>query len=106
MTKLAAIVPFKAKAGRGEDVARLISNALPHVEREAGTMTWLVLRSEADPDLVFLVDLFADGESREAHMNGEAARLIYATVPDLLAESPVIHPATVSAEKQPPVAGQ
>lgn len=101
MANLAAVVPFKAKTGRGDEVARLISNALPHVEHEVGTTTWLVLRSEVDPDLVFLVDLFADQESRDAHLNGEAAKLIFATVTPLLAEAPTIHPAIVSAEKLP-----
>lgn len=99
MATPAGVVSFKAKAGYGEEVARLISNALPHVEGETGTTTWLVLRSEADPDTVFLVDLFADQKSRDAHFNGEAAKLIFATVPPLLADAPSIHPSTVSAQK-------
>jgi len=99
MNELAAVIPFRAKAGSGEEVARLIASVLPHVEDEAGTTTWLVLRSEADPDLIFLVDLFADPESRNAHMSGQAAKLILASVPPLLAESPSIHPATIVARK-------
>lgn len=99
MNELAAVIPFRAKAGSGEEVARLIASALPHVEDEVGTTTWLVLRSEADPDLIFLVDLFANPESRNAHMSGQAAKLILASVPPLLAESPSIHPATIVARK-------
>ncbi len=99
MNELAAVIPFRAKAGSGEEVARLIASVLPHVEDEAGTTTWLVLRSEADPDLIFLVDLFANPESRNAHMSGQAAKLILASVPPLLAESPSIHPATIVARK-------
>lgn len=99
MSHVAGVVPFKAKPGQGEEVARLIASALPHVEQEPGTLTWLVLRSEADPDLVFLVDLFADTGSRNAHMNGEAAKQIFATVPPLLAEPPALHPAAVTASK-------
>ncbi len=99
MNELAAVIPFRAKAGSGEEVARLIASVLPHVEDEVGTTTWLVLRSEADPDLIFLVDLFADPESRNAHMSGQAAKLILASVPPLLAESPSIHPATIVARK-------
>lgn len=102
MTTPAGVITFKAKTGQGEEVARLISAALPHVEREAGTLTWLVLRSNADPDEVFLVDLFADAASREAHMNGEAAKLIFSTVPELLAARPAIHPADLLARKDAP----
>ncbi|MBO9195382.1 antibiotic biosynthesis monooxygenase [Rhizobium sp. 16-449-1b] len=99
MSNVAGVISFKAKPGQGEDVARLIANALPHVEQEPGILTWLVLRSEADPDLVFLVDLFADTASRNAHLSGEAAKQIFATVPPLLAEPPVVHPATITASK-------
>lgn len=99
MNELATVIPFRARTGSGEEVARLIADTLPHVETEAGTTTWLVLRSEADPDLIFLVDLFADPESRDAHMSGQAAKLILASVPPLLAEPPSIHPATVVARK-------
>lgn len=99
MSDVAGVISFKSKPGRGDDVARLISNTLPHVEREAGTLTWLVLRSDVEPDVVFLVDLFADEESRNVHMNGEAAKQIFATVPPLLAEPPALHRATVTASK-------
>ncbi len=106
MNELAAVIPFRARTGSGEDVARLIAGALPHVESEAGTTTWLVLRSEADPDLIFLIDLFTDHESRNAHMSGEAAKLIFASVPPLLAEPPSIHPATIVARKPAPGKGR
>lgn len=99
MSNVAGVISFKAKPGQGEEVARLIANALPHVEQEPGTLTWLVLRSDADPDLVFLVDLFADTASRNAHLSGEAAKQIFATVPPFLAEPPVVQPATITASK-------
>ncbi|HEX9463355.1 MAG TPA: antibiotic biosynthesis monooxygenase [Alphaproteobacteria bacterium] len=99
MSTVAGVIPFKAKSGQGAEVARLISAALPRVENEAGTPLWLVLRSNADPDTVFLVDLFVDPAAREAHLKGEAAKLIFATVPPLLELPPVIHPADVVAHK-------
>jgi quinol monooxygenase YgiN len=99
MNSVAGVIPFKAKPGQGEEVARLIAAALPHVEREHGTPLWLVLRSNAEPDTVFLVDLFCDVAGRDAHMNGEAARQIFATVPPLLASPPIVHPAELIAQK-------
>lgn len=99
MPTVAGVIPFKAKAGQGYEVARLIAAALPHVERENGTPLWLVLQSNADPDTVFLVDLFSDAAGRDAHMSGEAAKQIFATVPPLLAEKPQIHPSDLIAQK-------
>jgi quinol monooxygenase YgiN len=60
---------------------------------------WLVLRSNTDPDAVFLVDLFSDTGGRDAHRRGKAATLIFATVPALLAGDPAIHPADLVARK-------
>src|SRR5258708_39983859 len=99
MSTVAGVIPFKAKSGQGAEVARLISAALPRVENEAGTPLWLGLRSNADPDTVFLVDLFVDPAARGAPLNGEAAKLIFATGPPLLELSPAIHPARRVAPK-------
>ncbi|MFD1704721.1 putative quinol monooxygenase [Methylopila henanensis] len=99
MKTVAGIIPFKAKIGQGAEVARLIAAALPHVEAESGTPLWLVLHSNADPDTVFLVDLFDSADAREAHLSGKAAEQIFATIPPLLEIEPMIHPADLIARK-------
>ncbi|MFG1345491.1 antibiotic biosynthesis monooxygenase [Xanthobacter autotrophicus DSM 431] len=90
---------FKAKPGLGEEAARRIAAVLPAVEAEAGTTLWLVLRSSADAEKIFLVDLFDSQGSLNAHMSGNAARQIFATVPELLAAEPELHPSAVIASK-------
>jgi quinol monooxygenase YgiN len=99
MGTVAGVIEFKAKAGQGAEVARLIAAALPHVEQESETPIWFVLHSNADPDTVFLVDLFTSAAGRDAHMHGEAAKQIFATVPPLLEVLPIIHPADLIAKK-------
>ncbi len=99
MTTVAGVISFKARPGQGNEVARHIAAALPYVEAEPGTPLWLVLRSSADADTVFLVDLFTDPAARDAHMTGEAAKLIFAVLPPLLEGNPVIHPADVIVRK-------
>jgi len=98
-TTVAGVITFKAKPGQGAEVARRIAAALPHVEQEAGTPLWLVLRSNPEPDVVFLVDLFTDVAGRDAHMTGAAAQQIFATVPSLLESEPKIHPSELIAKK-------
>src|SRR5258706_15947284 len=80
MSTVAGVIAFKAKQGEGSEVARLIAAALPHVERESGTRLWLVLHSNTDPDIVFLVDLFREAADCSIHMSGEAARQIFRQV--------------------------
>jgi quinol monooxygenase YgiN len=99
MAMVAGVIPFEAKPGKGEEVARLIAAALPEVENENGTPLWLVLRSNTNPDTVFLVDLFKDATARDAHLEGKAAEKIFAAVPALLASQPTIHPADLIASK-------
>lgn len=99
MSTVAGIISFKAKPGKGAEAAHLIAAALPHVEAEQGTPLWLVLHSSSEPDVVFLVDLFADAAAREAHMTGAAAKQIFATLSEQLAEDPQIHPADIVARK-------
>lgn len=99
METVAGVIVFKALPGKGSEVARLIAAALPAVEAETGTPLWLLLQSKADADTLFLVDLFKSEEGLDAHMKGEAAKMIFATVPDLLTGAPAIHPSQVIASK-------
>lgn len=85
MSKAAAMVTFKAKAGHGNEVARLIQAALPHAREEQPMLLWLVLQSESDPDTVHIVDVFEDPEGRQAHLQAATAQQILATVPSHLA---------------------
>ena len=84
MSTTAGLISFKAREGKGAEVAERIAAALPHVNAEEGTTHWLVISST---------------DSRELHMSGEAAKQIFATVPALLAEEPHIHPAVLIAAK-------
>ena len=99
MSTTAGLISFKAREGKGAEVAERIAAALPHVNAEEGTTHWLVIRSETSPETVFLVDLFSSTDSRELHMSGEAAKQIFAPLPALLAEEPHIHPAVLIAAK-------
>lgn len=99
MTKVAGVVVFKAKPGLGGEAAARIAAALPAVKAEVGTTLWLVLRSSADEDKIFLVDLFDNEGSLNTHMTGSAASQIFATVPEFLEVDPELHPSVVIASK-------
>ena len=46
MSTTAGLISFKAREGKGAEVAERIAAALPHVNAEEGTTHWLVIRSE------------------------------------------------------------
>jgi len=99
MSKVAGVLEFKARAGQGTALAQCIASAKPHVDQEAGTLSWLVLQSRTDPDTVFLVDVFADDDSLIAHMQGSAAKQILEAVPAYLAEEIRMHPSAIVEAK-------
>lgn len=99
MTRVAGVIIFQAKPGMGEETAMKIAAVQPEVEAEPGTTQWLVLRSNTNPDSIFLVDLFDSETSLNAHMAGQAASQIFATVPELLAAEPELHPSVIIAGK-------
>jgi quinol monooxygenase YgiN len=85
MSKTAAIVTFKAQAGKGNEVARLIGDALPEATAEHPMPLWLVLQSETDADTVYIVDVFVDAAGRDAHLAAPTATRIIAAVSEHLA---------------------
>lgn len=86
MTRVAALVTFKALPGQGAEVARLVGAALPQALTEAPMPLWLVLHSEADPDVVHIVDVFVDAAGRDNHLKDATAAQVLATVPPHLGE--------------------
>lgn len=99
MSKVAAVVTFKAQPGKGAEVARLVGAALPEAIKETPMPLWLVLHSEANPDIVHIVDVFADAAGRDNHLRDTTAAQIIATVPPHLAAPLDIAPMRLIAAK-------
>lgn len=67
-------VLFQAAQGQADAVAKLLTGAATTVEQtEPGTLRWLALRDEGQPDRFAIVDWFADEEGRAAHFGGLVA---------------------------------
>lgn len=99
MSHVSAIVTFEAQPGKGDEVAALIAATLPKALQESPMPIWLVLQSEINPDLVYIVDVFTDATGRDAHVEDEAAKQIFATVPEHLAKPVNIAPMKLHAVK-------
>lgn len=93
------MVTFTTAEGKADAFAAVLERALPFIEAETGTTTWLAGRSATEPSTFFLVDVFASPEEQKTHMAGAAAALIVGESTDLLAEPPVVSPLSVVAVK-------
>jgi quinol monooxygenase YgiN len=96
-TPYAFVARIEAKRDKAEDVAALLSGALPLAQAESGTVAWYAARTS--PTTFWIFDTFGSEEARQAHINGEIAAALMANADELLAGPPEILPADVLASK-------
>ncbi len=96
-TPYAFVVRIEAKSDKSEDVAALLTGALPLAQAEAGTVNWYAVRTS--PTTFWIFDTFGSEDARQAHINGEIAAALMAHADELLAAPPEILPADVLAAK-------
>ena len=93
------IARLEAKAGKEDEVAAFLRDALPIVQGEQQTVAWLVLR--ASESSFAIVDVFPDEAGRQAHLEGAVAAALIEAAGELLAAPPEIEPVDVLAAKLP-----
>lgn len=91
------LVTLTAQAGKQDQVAAILSNALNAAAREPGTLTWYAYRITDTKFGIF--DTFQDETAREAHLNGEIAKVLGQVSAELLEGGPQIQPLSVVASK-------
>lgn len=96
-TPFAFVARIEAKPEKAEEVAALLTGALPLAEAEEGTVDWYAARTSDTTFWIF--DTFGTEEARQAHVNGEIAAALMANADELLATPPEIMPADVLAAK-------
>ena len=96
-TPYAFVARIEAKPDRAEEVAALLTGALPLAEAEPGTVDWYAVRTSRTTFWIF--DTFGSEEARQAHINGEIAATFMAKADELLASPPEILAADVLASK-------
>jgi quinol monooxygenase YgiN len=98
-SKLAILARLEAKAGKEEALANFLRSALPLAQAEAGTLAWFALK--LGPHTFGIFDTFADDNGRQAHLNGEIAKALFAKADELLAGAPAIEMVDILAAKEP-----
>jgi quinol monooxygenase YgiN len=101
LDKFAIWAQLEAKPGKESEVESFLISAQPMAEQEPGTTTWYALK--IGPGKYGIFDTFADEEARNAHINGEIAKALFARAPDLFSKPPEIDRPTILAAKVPGV---
>jgi quinol monooxygenase YgiN len=97
MGKLAIWAQLESKPGKEKEVEEFLKSAQPLAEREPGTVTWYAIKM--GPGKYGIFDTFADENGRNAHLNGEIAKALFAKTNELLAGPPKIDKPEVLASK-------
>ena len=97
MVRVALLARLEAKPGKEDEVATLLTGALPLANAEPATTVWFALK--LGPTTFGIFDAFADDAGRQAHLAGQIAAALMAKAPELLAEAPTIEPVDILAAK-------
>ena len=97
MSKLAIWAQLEAKPGKEKELEAFLKSAQPLAEREPGTVSWYAIKM--GPGKYGIFDTFADENGRNAHLNGEIAKALFAKAGELLAQAPKIDKPEVLAAK-------
>ena len=93
------IAKLEAKAGKEDEVAAFLRDALPIVQGEQQTVAWLALRVSGSSFAI--VDVFPNEAGRRAHLDGAVAAALIEAAGELFAAPPEIEPVDVLAAKLP-----
>jgi quinol monooxygenase YgiN len=97
MSKVAIWAQLEAKPGKEKELEDFLKSAQPLAEREPGTVTWYAIKM--GPGKYGIFDTFADENGRNAHLNGEIAKALFAKADQLLAQAPKIDKPEILASK-------
>ena len=88
MSRVAIWAQLEAKPGKERELEEFLKSAQPLAEREPETVSWYAIKM--GPGKYGIFDTFADENGRNAHLNGEIAKALFAKAKDLLATPPEI----------------
>jgi quinol monooxygenase YgiN len=97
MSRVAIWAQLEAKPGKEKEVEEFLKSAQPLAEQETGTLSWYAIKMGAGRYGIF--DTFADDNGRNAHLNGEIAKALFAKAKDLFSKAPDIAKPEVLAVK-------
>lgn len=96
MNKVGILATLQARSGKEVEVEQFLSMATPLVAAEVGTTAWFAFK--IGPEIFGIFDTFEDEEGRNAHVNGEVARALFARAEELFVAHPQIQMVDILAE--------
>jgi (4S)-4-hydroxy-5-phosphonooxypentane-2,3-dione isomerase len=101
MPRVALLARVKAKEGKGEELIAAFRPVFEQVDKEPGTLLYVLHRSKDDPDLFWVCELYAGDDAFAAHSASDAITAVTPALAELIAEAELITGEPVSAKGVP-----
>jgi autoinducer 2-degrading protein len=101
MPKVALLSRFTANQGKADELIAAFRPVFEQVDKEPGTLLYVLHRSKDDPDLFWVCELYADDDAFAAHRGSDAMAAATPTLGELIAESELIIGEPLSAKGVP-----
>jgi quinol monooxygenase YgiN len=99
MSKTSLIVKMKTLPGKRDEALAALMVVMPSAEAEEGTEVYSFHTDMADPDTLWVFELYTDDAALGAHGQSPAVAELFGTLGDLLAEPPMMVMASMHAAK-------
>lgn len=90
MPQIAVLARVRAKEGMGNELIAAFQPLVEQVENEPGTLLYAIHRSNDDPDVCWVNELYADDAAFAAHSGSDAMAKAAPTLGPLIGESELI----------------
>ena len=97
MNRVGILATLQARPGKEINVEEFPKSATPLVAAELGTTAWFAFK--IGPASFGIFDTFNDEQGRNAHVNGEVAKALFARAEELFVTPPQIQMVDIVAEK-------
>jgi quinol monooxygenase YgiN len=95
--KYALLALLQAKSGKEQEVEEFLKSAQSLAAQETGTTTWYAVK--LGPSKFGIFDTFRDERGRDAHLNGEIAKALFAKAEALFSTPPQVEKLDILASK-------
>ena len=101
MPRVSLLAKFRVKEGKGDELIAAFQPLFEQVEKEPGTLLYVMNRAKDDPDVFWFSELYADDDAFAAHSSSDAMAKAMPTLGPLIAESELLLGDPVSAKGLP-----
>ena len=99
MSTIAVIAKITTQPGKRADVVAGMASMLAHVESEPGTIVYTLLEDQADADVMWVYEEYADQAALDAHSSSDAMKALGGSIGPFLGGRPDIRISSIAGGK-------